>query len=332
MRSAAADLGAVLCVAWSLVFTTDAASAQGTAAGDPIAIDLSPIEIPERLMAGQKARFLAGFELGARNSQFGGLSGLALEGERFYAIGDRAIWIEARAARAESGAVTGLSDARIGALKGSSGNPLKGTWIDAESLTRSGSGGFFIGFERRHRITEHRSLDGKAVALVDPPPAKTLGGNAGIEGLARAPDGALWALAEAAGPSGRQQGWRLRSGAKQGFGFARIGAFDTTGADFGPDGALYVLERSFSLFSGVGMRIRRFSPEAVAAVERGASADLGDGEVLLALDTRAPIDNMEGLAVERRGDGVLVLTAISDDNFNAIQRTVLLQFVVEPSE
>src|SRR5215471_3781342 len=43
------------------------------------------------------------------------------------------------------------------------------------------------------------------------------------------------------------------------------------------------------------------------------------------------IDNMEGLSVHRSAGGETILTLISDDNFSALQRTLLLQFtLVEP--
>ena len=38
------------------------------------------------------------------------------------------------------------------------------------------------------------------------------------------------------------------------------------------------------------------------------------------------IDNMEGLSVHRTAAGETVLTLVSDDNFSALQRTILLQF------
>ena len=40
------------------------------------------------------------------------------------------------------------------------------------------------------------------------------------------------------------------------------------------------------------------------------------------------IDNMEGVAVHRNGDGATILTLISDDNFSFFQRTLLLQFAL----
>ena len=41
------------------------------------------------------------------------------------------------------------------------------------------------------------------------------------------------------------------------------------------------------------------------------------------------IDNMEGLAVHTDATGTVVLTLVSDDNFNSyLQRSVLLQFAL----
>ena len=289
------------------------------------------LSFPPNLLEGQKVALLAAHELTAPEAEFGGLSGLLLEGERLYLIGDRAIWIEARVERGGDGAVTKFASARLGPLRGASGRNLRGTWIDAEALARDGKGGFWLGFEGQHRIVRHQTLDGRAVEIGGPLQKKALGRNAGVEGLARAADGALWVLAEKKGPGGRQQGWRLWSGRAQSFFYDRIGPFDATGAEIGPDGALYVLERRFNWLSGVGIRIRRFTAAELRAVATGRTSELGAGETLAVFDNRAPIDNMEGIAVESRADGKLILTLISDDNFSAFQRTLLLQFLVDPA-
>jgi hypothetical protein len=53
-----------------------------------------------------------------------------------------------------------------------------------------------------------------------------------------------------------------------------------------------------------------------------------DGPVLFDVDLGYEIDNMEGLSVHRSAGGETVLTLISDDNFSAVQRTLLLQFTL----
>ncbi len=55
------------------------------------------------------------------------------------------------------------------------------------------------------------------------------------------------------------------------------------------------------------------------------------GDALIEATAGEEIDNMEGLALHRGAAGELVITMISDNNFNRIlQRTVLLQFALAP--
>ena len=53
------------------------------------------------------------------------------------------------------------------------------------------------------------------------------------------------------------------------------------------------------------------------------------GKVLIEADTTKEIDNMEGLAVREEPSGEILITMISDDNFNHLmQRTIMLQFAL----
>jgi hypothetical protein len=81
-----------------------------------------------------------------------------------------------------------------------------------------------------------------------------------------------------------------------------------------------LLERRFSWFTGIAMRLRRI------AISDIAPRALVDGTDLLFADLGYQIDNMEGLSVHVDTNGDTVLTLISDDNFSILQRTVLLQF------
>jgi hypothetical protein len=83
-----------------------------------------------------------------------------------------------------------------------------------------------------------------------------------------------------------------------------------------------ILERKFSLLSGVGIRIRRV---ALASIGPGA---LVDGPAIFNADLGQEIDNMEGIDAHVTPEGETVLTMISDDNFSFIQRTLLLQFTL----
>jgi hypothetical protein len=70
------------------------------------------------------------------------------------------------------------------------------------------------------------------------------------------------------------------------------------------------------------MRIRRIP---LASIEPGA---LIDGQPLIVADLGYQIDNMESIAVHRNEDGETILTLVSDDNFSALQRNLLLQFAL----
>ena len=85
---------------------------------------------------------------------------------------------------------------------------------------------------------------------------------------------------------------------------------------------MLLLERRFGWDSGLGARMRR------VALDDIKPRALVDGSVLFEADLGYEIDNMEGLGVHRDAAGQIVLTLVSDDNFSAVQRTLLLQFIM----
>jgi hypothetical protein len=106
------------------------------------------------------------------------------------------------------------------------------------------------------------------------------------------------------------------------FSVRRTGEFDVSDAVLLPSGDLLVLERKFSLMSGVGIRIRRIP---LASIAPGAVVD---GPSIFDADLHDEIDNMEGIDAHVTPEGETVLTLVSDDNFSLIQRTLLLQFTL----
>ena len=92
----------------------------------------------------------------------------------------------------------------------------------------------------------------------------------------------------------------------------------------GPEGEwIYVLERRFTYLGGFAARFRRFARADLREGARVEAASLGT------IETRPLAENYEGLATARDGSGRTVLYAISDDNFSALQRTLIVQFRVE---
>jgi hypothetical protein len=106
------------------------------------------------------------------------------------------------------------------------------------------------------------------------------------------------------------------------FSVRRTENYDISDAVLLPSGEVLILERKFSWFTGVNIRIRSIPVKSIAP---GA---LVDGPALFAADLGDEIDNMEGLEAHTGADGETVLTMVSDDNFSMLQRTLLLQFTL----
>jgi hypothetical protein len=293
----------------------------------PIA-SLSTAE-PERRRFGALT-FRSGLDLGAELAGFGGFSGLARpDGRRLVAVTDNTQWLTATL-ESRDGRLVGLSGAVMAPLLAPDGRLLRRTpYYDTEGLAVAGSTAF-VSAERRHALLRFDfgrhgvRARGQLVAL--PPEARTLPGNSGIEALGVAPPrsplaGALVGVAERArdGDAAPTRGFVLTGPRPGAFQVARSEDFDVTDLAFLPSGDLLILERHFSLLRGVSARIRRI---AAAAIRPGA---LVDGPVIYASEPAHRIDNMEGLCVHREG-GETVVTMISDDNFSALQRTLLLEF------
>src|SRR5690606_36169208 len=82
----------------------------------------------------------------------------------------------------------------------------------------------------------------------------------------------------------------------------RNGEFDITDGAFLPDGDLLLLERSFSMASGVKMRFRRIDGDSIG------KGKVADGPVLFTANMAYQIDNMEGLDVWTRADGASMVS------------------------
>jgi len=281
--------------------------------------------------------FRGGLELTSPHRDFGGISAMRMDrdGARLLAVTDKGHWLRARMVY-EGDAPTGIADAELAPILGPDGRPLASRgWYDAEALTEDGGGTVYVGFERVHQIVRfdyrRHGLLARGQPIAVPPRIKTLPRNQGLEGLVAVPrglplGGALLAISERGlDAAGNILGWIIGGPDAGEFAVARRDDFDVTDAAMSPGGDLLVLERRFSLLRGAAMRVRRIP---LAEVKPGATID---GAVLITADMGYQIDNMEGFAVHRSAAGDVVLTLVSDDNFSAVQRTLLLQFtLLEP--
>jgi hypothetical protein len=85
-----------------------------------------------------------------------------------------------------------------------------------------------------------------------------------------------------------------------------------------------VLERAYDADRGiVSVRLRRVGRKDVRAGARLESQAIAD------LEPPMSVDNFEGIDVVRSKNGGPFLYLVSDDNFNAVQRTLLLKFSLD---
>jgi hypothetical protein len=277
--------------------------------------------------------FRSGLVLTSSFQGFGGLSAIRLDarGERFTSLSDKGTWFTGRIVYSGR-EMTGLADVEAAPMLGADGRPITARgWFDSESLAFDGPIAY-VGLERVNQVLRFdfskgatRAV-GEAIAL--PPAAKKLPFNKGLEALVFVPkgmplEGTLIAISERGlDPSGNLIAFLIGGPTPGQFSVRRTEDFDVSDAVLLPSGDLLILERKFSLLTGVGIRIRSIPLKSVmpGAVVDGPSifnADLGD-----------EIDNMEGIDVHVTAEGDTVLTMVSDDNFSLIQRTLLLQFTL----
>ena len=338
---AAAVLAAGLAV--STVYAEEAIAPAPATATTLIEVTAKPIsQFTRGLLSSEKRfgklEFRGGLVLSSSSSIFGGLSGLVMDadGQRFMAVSDETGWLSGEIVY-EGTAPSAIKNARMGAIRGVGGKPLdKKRDLDAEAITLLDGnftrGTVLIGFERNHRIGRFPVINGELQNPVGylklPPEAKRMRANKGFEAvtvLQGGPyKGSVIAFSERYPDNPAQHtGWLWIKGEPQRLGFPEIGGFDVTDATSLTDGTLLVLERRFRWTEGVKMRIRRFAPDQVRP------SALMQGDVLIEADLSSEIDNMEGLAWHRSANGEIILSLISDDNFNHfLQRTILLQFAL----
>lgn len=268
-----------------------------------------------------EARFTDSFIWTKNERRFGGFSGIEVsaDGSRFTAISDRARIISGRFIR-ENGRIVAIESTPMRRLMGDDGERQKIRLADSEGLAIGRDGTTYVSYEGDARVSAYPTLD-KAVWLPQPEAFQHLQDNSSLEALAIDDRGRLYTLPERSGELTRPfPVWRYDGGWQQVYEISRRGGFLAVGADIGPDGRFYLLEREFTGF-GFRSRVRRFD----------ISEDALDNETTLLESGVLRHDNLEGIAVWRDETGSIRLTMISDDNFNAFQRTQIVEYTVPES-
>ncbi len=289
---------------------------------EPLALDAAD---PARRKVGQLL-FLGGWAITSDNGEVGGISSMVtLPDNRFLMLSDDGTLVgftlDERGNQAIRPFIAPLPD----------GPPkpnefARQNW-DAESFLHDpDTGQFWVGYEHQHSIWRYGSSLSRKEAANFPAAMQGWPDNGGAEAMLKLPGGQFLVFSESAEYS---------------LGGYQALMFDADPSDpaskaaaFGyrpPDG--YKLTDAALLDGNSALMLhRRFTPlEGVSAILSIAQlADFQPGKVatsspIATLKPPLKVDNMEALAVTRDAKGTIIWIA-SDDNFSALQETLLLKF------
>ena len=257
---------------------------------------------------------------------FGGFSAIEVDadGRSFVSISDRGWIVRGTLLRDTDGRITGVEAGPVEVLLSArTGEPLPSYYSNAEGMAMAPDGRIYVSFEGYHRLSVIEPGESSVRVLPPPPEFKGFQANSGLESLALDPQGRPIGILERSGDLNRPfPVYRLEKDGRwtRPYALPRKPPFLPVGADTGPDGRLYVLERHFA---GIGFqtRVRSFA---------FGKTGLEDERILL----ETPLgrhDNLEGISAWRDSTGAIRLTMISDDNLNLFQRTEIAEYRLDPS-
>ncbi|MDP3384717.1 MAG: esterase-like activity of phytase family protein [Phenylobacterium sp.] len=310
-------LGALIALAGLAACAPSPASlpAAPVAAGSAIAIQAVPVALnpdaPDQTAIGGFV-YAGGLQLSsAETSRFHGLSDLAVSsGGRLTAISDEGDLIEGQLIFAGE-RLTGLTDVTLRPLSGLDGQPLPNKEMsDAEGLAILANGDRLVSFERQSRIWLYPAAGGPPRAV--PAPDADFPLNGGLEALAADPERGPDAYVAGGEESGQTWLCRLATPCVAG-----------PKVDKAPEFGLVALRRLPG--DQTAHLLRAWDPLRGNRIVLSITGTAGE---LARLEMTKPltVDNFEGVDFVPRPEGGYRVYILSDDNFSASQRTLLLAF------
>jgi hypothetical protein len=245
-------------------------------------------------------------------SRLHGLSDMAVTADgRLTAISDEGDLLQARLVLDRAGRLVGLTGGRISALTGLDGKPLQGKQdADSEGLAVLANGDRLVSFEQRHRIWLYPANGGKPRAA--PSPNADFPSNGGMEALGVDPATGPDAYVVGGEESGQTWTCRVSAPCIRGAVVPKPPEFGLVAATRLPEGRTAWLLRGWDPVRG----------NRITLTIRDAGQEVGRMDLAKPLT----IDNFEALAAVPAKDGSIRFYLLSDDNFQSIQRTLLLAF------
>ena len=235
-----------------------------------------------------------------------GVSGLEITGQGtgFVAVSDAGWFLTGQLTR-DAGVLTGGEVVAVLPILGNNGFPVRarrvGDWSDAEGIALHSDGTMYVSFERWARVARYPAQTAKGEWIEDHPDFVTYEENSELEAVAVTDNGSVFTLPEAPTENGQFPLFRLDPD-----GWSQVAlvpgseAFLMVGADFGPDGHLYLLERKLVFATWWQSRLRSYNLET--------------RELVTIWETQPnEMGNLEGVSVWQAEDG-LRATMISDNN------------------
>lgn len=265
-------------------------------------------------------RYLSGYALTSADSRFGGISALSLTPDGFVALSDGGTVMRLTGRRP-----AGL---RLMPLPAGPGNGANKTDRDTEAMAvgPGADGPVWVAYERHNSVWRYAPGFARAEARRAPREMADWGANSGAEAMVRLDDGRFVIWSEGGGGASRSSDVLVLDGDPTDpracavrLGYRLPAGFAVTDAALLGDGRVITLHRSFSVTDGVAASV---GIADLAAFRPGATIT---PRIIATLRPPLNVDNMEALAVERSGGRTRIWIA-SDDNFSALQRTLLLQF------
>ena len=269
-----------------------------------------------------KLDYIAGWHLTSPSGHFGGISALIVENDarRLVAINDKGDWLTAKM---DIEAAAPIADAVMAPFDPAFTGDAKKI-LDAESLIRT-DGGYLVAFEQQHRLM----VSSPSGSSTDSPINRHmnfagLADNGGMEAISWTQDGKLLAFAERGlDIHGRLKGWLADADGAEMVYLKPPQNFAPTDAALMANGDVLLLMRRFSPAEGVAVKLLRIK---AADIRPGAVLE---GDELAHFAPPLSVDNMEGLDVVEKPGAPPLVFMISDDNFNGLQRTILMVFTLK---
>lgn len=286
-----------------------------------------------------RLHYRGGLVVTSPDKRFGGWSGLRIsaDGRHILSQSDESHFLRADLTYDAKGNLAGIEHGQLADMQDLDGKVMTGKEGDAEGLallTPDINGPVAVSFERNHRIWEYdlsHGLDVKPTVVATPAEIKKLGFNVGLESLVLLHPATLLAIGEIPqlDPNGDHPAWLVPAPGAQGS-FERLSVkhhepYEISDAALSPDGKhLYLLERHFyDLVRGLAIAVREVDASTISP---GARLD---GEEIASFTMHENIDNMEGIALRTGPHGETLIYIISDDNYNPVERTLLLMFELQ---